>query len=217
MIKPKTAKKALKQRAERNWDAQADSQPDSREVWEFKVNTESATVHCSYNPNPAMLYFARLFAPILRLEKPGEENVAPVLVYKACLDYAKNLLRNTIEQALTDLLDEQVMYEVGAQALRELDGRVYHLNTRTTEMISAVALEAAKASKRRMNAPEAGRPLEKEAFIEDVKVAIQRLRERGKKVSQENVAEILRCDARAIRERQRNYGMTWREVIRLCG
>lgn len=61
-----------------------------------------------------------------------------------------------------------------------------------------------------------GRRQEREAFWEDVKEAIRRLKKQGKRVTQDAVAETLRCDARAIRERQKRYGLSWRQVRDMC-
>ncbi|MFL6211088.1 MAG: hypothetical protein ACJ74W_19720 [Pyrinomonadaceae bacterium] len=66
---------------------------------------------------------------------------------------------------------------------------------------------------------QAGRRLETPRLIQDVHGAVRQLKEKepNKKVTQQNVAEILGIDPRTLRKRQTAYGIeTWDELLLAC-
>jgi hypothetical protein len=188
---------------------------EEEDIWHLSIETEDGTLECTYNLAPARLYFMRFFAGVL--EQPDGVSRQSARAFLTCVVHAQRVLHGLIKKELEDAM-EFAVHEASAQTMRELDGKVFRLNPEfgSEKMIEKVAREARKRFRQRVNAPAAGRPLEKEAFLEDVRESIRRLRKKEKAITQESVAEVMGCDARALRERQKNYEMTWKEVLREC-
>jgi hypothetical protein len=175
-----------------------------------EFNTHFVKLICAFNSESIA---RRIALDICRMDNKKDKDSA---IYPIAHKHVQRILNEQIKMALTDAL-KLVEKEAQKRTITDLNNKLPHLSSdKVRSLRNRVARFANRKSKRRMNAPSPGRPQEKEFFFRSVKRAIRDLKVKGRAITQEAVAEELRCGVRAIRERHKNYGMNWPEVIRQC-
>ena len=220
---------------------------DAKLEFSVEVSFGALTLTCTYFQRNLEAAFAYFFDGLLastpsEVEARARERSIPYeeenqvigmwyrLDMNQCLDHAMKLFKEKFGWMLRDVFDE-FCYEVVAETMRDLDGKLTKGFDHPTRFFDIALQFAEENKKRRMGAPDAGRPKGSGGFktrdqLEWALICALRyllwLGDKNVKVTQKNVVEYFNAapklpsceDPRQLRRWMNEFGIDWKTVLK---